>query len=61
MAAALERLNGRQMKPAVIMKDVYKKVFDMMEKRGWDVLFPRPKPSKAFVVLTALRVTLFGK
>ena len=59
--AALERLNGRQMKPAVIMKDVYKKVFDMMEKRGWDVLFPRPKPSKAFVVLTALRVTLFGK
>ena len=59
--AALERLNGRQMKPAVIMKDVYKKIFDMMEKRGWDVLFPRPKPSKAFVAWTALRVTLFGK
>lgn len=59
--AALDELDGRKMKPAVIMKDVYKKIFDMMEKRGWDVLFPRPKPSKAFVVWTALRVTLFGK
>lgn len=59
--AALDELDGRKMKPAVIMKDVYKKVFDMMEKRGWDILFPRPKPSKAFVIWTALRVTLFGK
>lgn len=59
--AALDELDGRKMKPAVIMKDVYKKIFDMMEKRGWDVLFPRPKPSKAFVIWTALRVTLFGK
>jgi len=59
--AALNELDGRKMKPAVIMKDVYKKIFDMMEKRGWDILFPRPKPSKAFVIWTALRVTLFGK
>lgn len=59
--AALSSLDGRRMKPAIIMKCVYKKIFDMMEKRGWDVLSPRPKPSKACMILTALRVCLFGK
>lgn len=59
--AALSSLNGRQMKPAVIMKNVYKKIFDLMEKRGWDVLSPRAKPSKAYMIFTALRVCAFGK
>lgn len=59
--AALSSLNGRQMKPAVIMKCVYKKIFDLMEKRGWEVLSPRAKPSKAYMISTALRIWLFGK
>ena len=59
--AALSQLNGKQMKPAVIMKCVYKKVYDIMEKRGWEVLSPRAKPSKAFKIFTALRVLFFGK
>ncbi len=59
--AALTALNGKQMKPAVIMKCVYKKIFDLMEKRGWEVLSPRAKPSKAYMIFTALRVCLFGK
>ena len=58
---ALSDLNAKQMKPAVIMKCVYKKIFDLMEKRGWDVLSPRAKPSKAYMILTALRIWLFGK
>ena len=59
--AALSELNGKQMKPAVIMKCVYKKIYDIMERRGWDVLTPRAKPSKAFKIFTALRVLIFGK
>ncbi|MBR1778018.1 MAG: presqualene diphosphate synthase HpnD [Alphaproteobacteria bacterium] len=59
--AALSQLNGKQMKPAVIMKCVYKKIFDIMKQRGWDVLSPRAKPSKAFKIFTALRVQLLGK
>lgn len=59
--AALGKLNPRQMKPAVIMMRVYRKIFDMMQKRGWEVTEPRPKPSKAWIILTALRLQLFGK
>lgn len=58
---ALEKLNSRQMKPAVIMMCVYKKIFDMMDKRGWDIIDPRPKPSKLWIILTALRIQIFGK
>lgn len=59
--AALEKLNAKQMKPAVIMMRVYQKIFDMMQARGWDVLTPRAKPSKVWMLMTALRVQLFGK
>lgn len=59
--AALSQLNGKQMKPAVIMKCVYKKVYDIMEKRGWEILSPRANPSKAFKIFTALRILMFGK
>lgn len=59
--AALSSLNAKQMKPAVIMKCVYKKIFDMMEKRGWEILTPKPKPSKFYMLITALRICLFGK
>lgn len=59
--AALERLNAKQMVPAVIMMKVYRKIFDMMQKRGWEIVEPRPKPSKRWMVLTALRVWAFGK
>ena len=58
---ALEKLNAKQMKPAVIMMKVYQKIFDMMQKRGWDVIEPRPKPSKLWMAATAVRICLFGK
>lgn len=59
--AALEKLNPRLMKPAVIMMRVYRKIFDMMQKHGWEVIEPRPKPSRAWIILMALRLQLFGK
>ena len=58
---ALEKLNAKQMKPAVIMMKVYQKIFDMMQKRGWDVIEPRPKPSKLWMAAMAVRICLFGK
>ncbi len=58
---ALDKLDAQQMKPAVIMMNVYRKIFDMMQKRGWEVIEPRPKPSKTWMAATALRVCLFGK
>ena len=60
-SAALEKLDAKKMKPAVLMKEMYHKIFLMMEKRGWEKLEPRPKPSKFFAVKTALRVFIFGK
>lgn len=59
--AALSQLDGRQMKPAVIMMHAYRKIYDMMEKRGWGILSPRVKPSKTWMLLMALRVQMFGK
>lgn len=58
---ALSELDAKQMKPAVIMMCVYEKIFNIMEKRGWDVLHPRAKPSKLYMIFTALRISLFGK
>lgn len=58
---ALDKLDAKQMKPAVIMMKVYRKIFDIMQKRGWEIIKPRPKPSKTWMAGTALRVCLFGK
>ncbi len=59
--AALGELDRKKMKPAVIMKAVYRKIFDLLEKRGWDVVSPRLKLPKKTLLLTALRVWAFGK
>lgn len=59
--AALEKLNAKQMKPAVIMKAAYRKIFDAMQKRGWSVVRPRIKTPKSTLLLTALRIWLIGR
>ena len=57
----LNKIDKKKMIAAVLMMRVYQKNLRLMEKRGWDVLLPRVKPSKIWVVLTALRVAWFGK
>ena len=56
--AFLEKLNKKQMKPAVLMMSVYKKILLTMQARGFDILHPRPKPSKLWVLYTALKTAL---
>ena len=57
----LSKIDKKKMISAVLMMRVYQKILNIMEKRGWDVLTPRAKPSKLWVILTALRVAWFGK
>ena len=59
--AALAKLNAKQMKPAVIMQAAYRKIFDAMQKRGWNVVRPRIKTPKSALLLTALRIWLIGR
>ena len=49
------------MKPAVIMQAAYRKIFDAMHKRGWNVVRPRIKTPKSALLLTALRIWLIGR
>ena len=54
----LDSLNKKQMKAAVLMMKVYYKILLVMQKRGFDVLSPRPKPSKAWVLYTVVKTLL---
>lgn len=55
----LESLDKKQMKAAVLMMKVYKKILLIMEKRGFEVLSPRAKPSKLWLLATVLKTSLF--
>ena len=55
----LESLDKKKMKAAVLMMKVYKKILLIMEKRGFDVLSPRAKPSKLWLLATVLKTSLF--
>ena len=54
----LESLDKKQMKAAVLMMKVYKKILLIMEKHGFEVLSPRAKPSKLWLLATVLKISL---
>ena len=33
-------------KPLLLILDIYKKYFDIMEKRGWEIISPKPEIGK---------------
>ncbi|MCP4394976.1 MAG: presqualene diphosphate synthase HpnD [Alphaproteobacteria bacterium] len=52
----LAKTDKKAMKPAIIMMKGYRSIYDVMKKRGWDKLEPRPSVNK-FKMLWAV---LFG-
>ncbi len=53
----LKQIGSRNLKPAVLMKEAYKKIFKKMQRRGWRKITPRmglSKTEKAFLVMEFL-------
>ncbi len=49
----------RQVRPALLMLGIYEKILDRLEARGWEVLEPRVRVSKAGKLAVLLRYGLF--
>ncbi|WP_419796691.1 MAG: squalene/phytoene synthase family protein [Terasakiella sp.] len=53
----LKQIGSANLKPALLMKDAYKKIFRKMQRRGWRKITPRmglSKTEKAFLVMEFL-------
>ena len=44
--AILDGLDKKTARPLKLIADVYKRYFDIMEKRGWEIISPKPRVSK---------------
>jgi phytoene synthase len=55
----IARLPRRQIKPAVLMLEVYWRLFRLMERRGWQRVLPRVRLSKPRKLWVLLRYALF--
>jgi phytoene synthase len=55
----IARLPRRQIKPAVLMLEVYWRLFRLMERRGWQRVLPRVSLSKPRKLWVLLRYGLF--
>lgn len=53
--SALDKNTG---KPLLLIVDIYKKYFDMMEKRGWEIISPKPEVSKFYKLQALAKVLL---
>ncbi|WP_417840343.1 squalene/phytoene synthase family protein [Terasakiella sp.] len=54
----LRQIGSTNLKPAVLMKQAYQKIFKKMQRRGWHKITPRmglSKTEKAFLVMEFLR------
>lgn len=63
VAAAFPRRHARKLVAAEIMNAVYRRLFDKIEARGWDVMSARvtvPRPERARVALGVYLRTLAG-
>ena len=49
----------RQVRPALLMLGIYEKILDRLEVRGWEVLEPRVRVSKAGKLAVLLRYGIF--
>lgn len=57
--ALLAQLDWRRMRPAILMKEVYRLTLDRLEQRGWDRFRDPVRISKAEKLWIALRFSLF--
>ncbi len=44
--AILDGLDKKTARPLKLIADIYKRYFDIMEKRGWEIISPKPRVSK---------------
>ena len=42
----LDGLDKKTARPLKLIADIYKRYFDIMEKRGWEIISPKPRVSK---------------
>lgn len=51
----IKKLDKKIARPILMMADIYKRYFDIMQNRGWEVISPKPQLSKVKKLSLALR------
>lgn len=54
----IKKLDKRTARPVLMIANIYKKYFDMMQNRGWEIISPKPQLSKFKKLTIALQVFL---
>lgn len=54
----MKRLDKKTMRPVKAILNIYKRYFDLMQKRGWEIISPKPHLSKFTKLTLALRAFL---
>ncbi len=57
----INHLDKKTARPVKMIANIYKKYFDIMQKRGWEVISPKPTISKFEKLALALRALLSNK
>ena len=56
----IKKLDKKTARPVKAIAYIYKRYFDIMEKRGWEVISPKPKVARSSKLYLALKA-FFGK
>lgn len=57
----IKHLDKKTARPVKMIANIYKKYFDIMQKRGWEVISPKPTISKFEKLALALKALLSNK
>lgn len=57
----IKQLDKKTARPILMMANIYKRYFDIMQNRGWEVISPKPYISKMKKFSLALRAFFSGK
>ncbi len=55
----IKQLDKKVARPVLMMANIYKRYFDIMQNRGWEIISPKPQLSKIKKLSLALRAFFF--
>ena len=55
----IKQLDKKVARPVLMMANIYKRYFDIMQNRGWEIISPKPQLSKVKKLSLALRAFFF--
>ena len=57
----MAKLDKKSLKPVRLIANIYRRYFDLMQKRGWEIISPKPHIGKLSKIKIMARAFLWGK